>query len=696
MLALKNGKKVGLVAACGGLMMAAMVLSGWGGGGSGSGGMSGSGSIIRTTEVGPEGGQAISGDGRLVLEIPAGALSETVSLTIKKHQPGDAPEALASDENLAYYELGPDGQVFDLPITVRLNAPVNPVQDNSTLSIPALMMGTLDDQGEPEPLQAQTVSVDVDGAGAEVEIAGELTHFSPVVLRARVISYSNSVFVVEGVPEETDKDMPVTATFTAFIDESIDNLIGSEVHFVDARVGVCPAFSPNNESILVTDAGDCFDTVTAPAFEMQQEQETDGSWGKAQHQVDLYCPGVGESSVSVLAEGEIVYDKNLFATNDSGDPTGRIVGFYVRESIPVNCVDSGGGGSTEPRTGLFSAPSGLQLLETLQVISEQAIQTLSATTAPFGMLMAGDHGSALVNGEDGALMADQSSENKAGFNLQGAQLIVREPSSGEQASAAAIVEYGVGAEAFLMNLDTESGEFGPGGYIRMGAHTDAVNVPPGKTFANEMAVTADAEIRFVTYSEDEFFSGYSWSDEALDYNFLDPVSATAKIEGGPLLVVTETGSLYFDDRASPKQEIGTVGSSPRKIRCTAAGLVCVVSDYAGDQLFPVLWDGVNAPTILDPVMAGDGPVGIDLWHDATGTGNTVVVSTGFNDNTLLVTELDSNGALVSSTSNPVEEGCDAPAHASIIVEHSDEGELMVAGSCYNSDNYFVSVITRAQ
>ena len=65
-------------------------------------------------QIGRDGGVVVSDDGRLSLEIPAGALDQNVEITIEA-VPG--PEGSASD----LYVMEPMGLVFDRPVTVTFD-----------------------------------------------------------------------------------------------------------------------------------------------------------------------------------------------------------------------------------------------------------------------------------------------------------------------------------------------------------------------------------------------------------------------------------------------------------------------------------------------------------------------------------------------------------------------------------------------
>ncbi|MCA9651060.1 MAG: hypothetical protein H6712_22175 [Myxococcales bacterium] len=64
--------------------------------------------------IGRDGGVVVSEDGRVAVEIPAGALDETVEITIEV-VPG--PEGAASD----LYVLQPIGLTFDVPVLVEVD-----------------------------------------------------------------------------------------------------------------------------------------------------------------------------------------------------------------------------------------------------------------------------------------------------------------------------------------------------------------------------------------------------------------------------------------------------------------------------------------------------------------------------------------------------------------------------------------------
>ncbi len=65
--------------------------------------------------LGPPGGEVLSGDGRLKLTIPSASLDETIQITIEKVAKGKAPSGSLG----SVYEIGPDGYQFKSDVTVE-------------------------------------------------------------------------------------------------------------------------------------------------------------------------------------------------------------------------------------------------------------------------------------------------------------------------------------------------------------------------------------------------------------------------------------------------------------------------------------------------------------------------------------------------------------------------------------------------
>jgi hypothetical protein len=163
-----------------------------------------------------------------------------------------------------------------------------------------------------------------------------------------------------------------------------------------------------------------------------------------------------------------------------------------------------------------------------------------------------------------------------------------------------------------------------------------------------------------------------------------PAGAISPASTGRLLVVTDgdPGLVYLVDPANPTAGtlVGSAGRGPRTIRCLLARGVCVVANFLSNTLTIVRWDGGEAASIVDEVPVG-ATIGIDL-REATDT-TTEVVSTGFDDDTVTFTTLDSALAVVSSETVSIT-GCNGAGHALYIGPSRD-----VLVSC-ESDSVVVS------
>lgn len=135
-------------------------------------------SDLVSEDIGPDGGEIISKDGKLTLTIPAGALGNTETITIEPINPDELGPEFDNIETENAWELEPDGLTFDRSITVQFETDQNPTPDDTTLSVAQELL--LTSNGETvEPLDSLRVEADADSG--TVMVSGELRHFSPLV-----------------------------------------------------------------------------------------------------------------------------------------------------------------------------------------------------------------------------------------------------------------------------------------------------------------------------------------------------------------------------------------------------------------------------------------------------------------------------------------------------------------------------------
>jgi hypothetical protein len=193
-------------------------------------------------EIGPGGGTLTSADGRLVLEIPAGALAAPETITIAVRAPEELDAAFSSNAALVgddplFYDLGPEGLTFAIPARVSLVVPATAeIHDGSgdslSVKVPSLVLLSLD-AGSAAGLDSMGIDLDYTTAG--LTLTGLLHHFSPLVAHTYAPPDTEEGdaafhFTVRNVPStiEVDKLFTVDAVLDApwgtdFLPEHVEN-----------------------------------------------------------------------------------------------------------------------------------------------------------------------------------------------------------------------------------------------------------------------------------------------------------------------------------------------------------------------------------------------------------------------------------------------------------------------------------------
>ena len=340
--------------------------------------------------------------------------------------------------------------------------------------------------------------------------------------------------------------------------------------------------------------------------------------------------------------------------------------YLVGECLGNLCTESAGGGNSA---------SG-QLLVTLSgaqgdVIFDLQTQTRVLDSAP------GDAAS------DGAFGWVPISQPSPGPNTPGALLRFDESAS-----------FG----GTLTNYRPSEGAFGGFSQLLIGSFLDAVTA--GNTLvSDEILACSDRGPLSIIYRDTEQNYAVDTVPDGSARRFdagracVSMVTATA---GGPVLSVSRTqggfsdSRLFFIDRGVQTTEVGVVGVDARRIR--HLGGIAVTTLFGDDALRVITWDGQNAPTIVgDPVPVGDGPVGLGL-RDAGGS-SVQVVTTGFNDNTIAVTNIAPDGSVTANTVFGAPSGCFNPAHAIFIENADDAADPFVMATCFSNGNYVISKVS---
>ncbi len=143
------------------------------------------------------GGQAQSGDQKLELTFPAGAVAADTPVRIEKIAASDLGTNFDGIEVRTAYRFGPDGTQFAQPVQVKLSLGKTSIDPaNPAVNLPVVL---LDSNGTLDGLQNLVYEVDADSG--EVTLTGELTHFSDLAVSYARDDTSLAGMLITGIPD---------------------------------------------------------------------------------------------------------------------------------------------------------------------------------------------------------------------------------------------------------------------------------------------------------------------------------------------------------------------------------------------------------------------------------------------------------------------------------------------------------------
>ena len=653
------------------------------------------GTNVSSTTIGPAGGTLTSTDGMATLTVPAGALSQqqTVSLIAQDVDDEDVPDELSGSEQRAY-TIDSGGLSFDAPVQINVTVDSAETGLDNTVSVNLMCLVETDNAGGFIGLVAGQQQV-VSGSSLSSSLVADIQPAADRFTTVHVAELTRSPITLD--VEENVGTLSVDAAPVA-LELSVEgtNVLIDSVDFT-ATVNTPMTLNPLTGSLTSNNP-----TSNSPRYRGETDQD---------------CLSVGTGSYSIDFDIAVRPDPN---NSRSPFPVEGVTK-RLRYLNTINCTDdssSGGGGdgggtAVSLREGLFSlptaSPEGIYFIGSVLgnlggtppgAEKAGAVRQEGAATSTGSVLVSyqGTQGSGIIDLTTGAVVfggGDTSREpGPARFGL----VPMSRPNPGPS-TPAALFSFGerdtgpFGSGAFLTPYLPDERRFSDFGQISSGRFLDAVP-SGGGLVTDEVLLCVNGTSGSIEF--DPAQQSYGTGSAAFDVGRAC-VSMVAATAGGPVLSVSITegrftdSRLYFTDRAGSATDVATLGVSARRIR--HLGNIAAVSLFAEDALRIVIWDGQNAPSLVDSAIpVADGPVGIDL-RDA-GSGETEIVSTGFNDNQLAITRVDSAGAAISNRRFETPDGCQAPAHAIFIDNADDANDPYVVGSCFSSGGYFVSRLSR--
>lgn len=636
--------------------------------------------------IGSTGGTVSSVDGKVVLDVPAGALSADQEISITMVTAGQRGEDLADvSADALVYEMRPDGLQFDMPVQVEImpSPEFSPTTTDDESTIPMLTMVTLSG-GMVELAAGQTIDIDVD-AGT-MSLVGSIEHFSTLVLIPEV--------QVGGEIEEFRllAQVPTTALLGEPFNVPVVFLPNSPASFV----GV---------SGLYADASDSPVDLNAPLnaeFAPIDGPFTRGFFVENEYVCTARGPGTWGAEITIEGVAPVLPGIDSF---DNENP------LVIQASRGISCF--GGFDSFQ-----LPAPEGIVR------VNGRTPGVGLASGAGYGVThgtldMGGDgsgrlvfarQGGALLTTGDGLPIADFDAPGLAGQSVYGAAALGADgmmvnSSVGLFVSTGPLLETEQDPPTAVSLSPVPQPVTGPD----MAANaTDLISFGSDEGGFGAVAVLfGDQDIAFFAAGTDVGGGpGFAFREDLAEafkpggvsvFGTELPVTAWVGEQGfsetSPMLVGTVTDDV---DRNSTLWIVELVGgvavpvavdnifpaAEVRRIRCLEG--ICAVTAYGSGFGFGntvmFTWDGADG---VEPIQGLSGrTIGVDLRMSG---GNTVLIATtSFTGNSFVVHEISTAGEYLNGAFEDAPAGCTGPGHVAfrqdreVILTCNSSGEAVSA------------------
>ncbi len=545
------------------------------------------------------------------------------------------------------------------------------------LAMPLIMAGECPEDGPSTPLSCEATLT-----GPAEGFAEELIYFTLNVGGSWGRNYT-AVWNVQGpgtaMIDEISDDSPdrritfsaeglysVTVTLT---DESEGAVctqdILTAVITINAAVPSCEAALSGPTELLVGDTGTYYEFL-GPGWNVETTNSQLEVLGAGPEDVSVFDPAQGDHEIEFHEPGTYIL-KVVFT-----DEIGSCGDFEARLTVVVRDPNV-----EEVPVGLFRSPAGKP--EMAVRFDPTSFGSKSANPVP--VFLSTENGTSAFDLVSRTTMAayDRLAAEPLTNATLGSALLVPD------AGVPSLLEYDLGG-AFLVGWDAEYDDWFEFGQLVefQTSVTDAVPFTGGA--AGCLFVSGWGEVRQLAWS------GESYTDtDRITFGDIagapgSPTSAVGVEADGPLLVAYggSPGKAYLwsdGGEGFAATELGDLGDTPRLMRWLNG--IAVVANFGSDSISIITWDGAGTAALVGSQAVGDGPVGVSLL--ARSGGGVYALTTGFNDDTYTITEIDASGAVVASTTTALPAGATQPAHGTWL---GDANESFVV-SCWESGHLYV-------
>ncbi len=590
--------------------------------GNDSHGFLGGGSV--TTSIGPAGGQVVSGDGLLILDIPAGALPQVEDITIDAVDPATLDPAVVALAPTVAYRMSPDGLTFAMPVGVTLDIGTVDTSTPGTRST-GLEFALLGSGIDFEPLG--NMAVNIQESTGKKTLTGDLSHFSLIVALG---SLAAGVDMTVTHPPTLPPN--ITGIVSATIDVAGLNMLGSSMPVnwfatSDGVIVIDPSFAVSPH--IFSPPG-----ITPSATPQQ---------GSDSFTVTCAAPGSDdETSVTFVFQNLMLTGTGLNLTNTSGFP------IFFNFALAFDCL---------PPSGNPGQPFKISVTGMTAIESATPVRTKFSFFDPANpqVIVAGQsQGTAAVARVD--INSGQTADLQFGFGSNAFDaLVTQDPTTGTEALVLS------GSQVLTGILQTGTFQLFPFVQLNMTPRTDATLIADDPTVG--IALPGINAIDLKTWDSG---GGGFIVDSAIPISFF-PETVAVNQNLDHALAINGFNELIDINAKGPspiETTIQSLGTNSRRMRWDPTTGVGGVTDFSDNTLTIFEWDGNSLPVVHATAVVGSGPVGLDIL------GNLIVCA-GFNDDTWTLIDYDPVAhSIVSVQTNPAPftTGGNAlqPGHASFL------------------------------
>ena len=656
--------------------------------------------LIASDNVGAGGGTFQSGDGRLTVIVPPGALADDTDLSVTEVDPAELDDIHEGLDPVATFRLEPADLQLAQPVTITFVQDLTSLptksgdaikSDDATKSDDANKTGEAIRQWGADKLQntirrplaiAMVTHETIDQQPVHtLEDVSQVVSFidGTVATTVNVRGFGRHLDVGRALKLVGDVRDPV------WYEVSYDD-IASAVEHTQLALRIEQSLGPGVyiDGAMIYHEYEASGLTTSfdDGAEVTPVSEGTGQDGEARYSLTMSCD-LGAAGLARLKMGlsqDLHLDQSIWpeTLRFGADPTFHLEHRFPSLQITVQPDQTGPGEALD--SGLYEIDTGLE--------GVSLIANLQGWKYDGSVVTSGSNGSNFRSlSRDNALATIYTGFSQPGNLRYGGFVSYTQPR--DKVAPTGTVFFGFGPlGASITAWLPEDNDWGWTQLVALQSIvTDAQPYVEGPGSGGLVYVNFSlGQVRFLEYDAGSGFWDVAGTLGNFPGSVSGPVTAAARTGGGALIVTNGTpGRIYVHDRqdmGAAATYVGDAGDSPRRLR--VAGELAVVSNFGTSDLTVVTWTAQDVATVVGTVDVGAGPVGIDLLELAGG--NVAVVSTGFDDDTYTITVLSAAGAVISNTTHDLPAGATGPGHA--IWLHDEARRIMV--TCNTSGHILVT------